>query len=897
MKRLIAVILTACTLLSLPCALYSAANNYSLVLQDLSYDEIPNRVSQGDCGFTVSSTAIYAHHLDESSEPRNDSGFQFYYISLSGYSGSFEGREDKPLDDWFIEYLDASLANLRANGGGCMVRATYGLDGQQKCEPTDFNILLEHVRQLSLLFSEYTDVISTVECGMIGAFGEMWGGLYSDSKSKAAVLDAWLTYLPEEISVNVRTAGEYMYYINNSDTFLNNYKSKTVNGITYPDRLNENNYWMYTFPGERFGRIGIYNDAMIQDGADGGTFPYADYDLPRAQIQRKGAFTFLANQSENANYGGEFSGNKGIYRWKVPTWMPLNAMSEFYKGRLSYYHGGNNAYRVTGKYHGEYVDTYYYNIDTANARLSVLKENVETVGSGMSYSVITDENDAKVYYPDRTYSEKMTYAEALETAAEYNATSTEGTAQAHIKTVITTGGWSSATVGDALIERIAQDNAVTADLDDYKGQSVAKFFEDHVGYRMVLRESYISESACAGSTLRIRGTVDNTGFANITKDKVTELVLTNDTNTYVLPTNINARSWKSAQRSTYADTVTLPADIAPGEYSVYMRVANKDNAGNTVAASAIAFANSGKYTYTTPASTYNVGTETFASCYDSTVHGNYIGKVTVTEFVPGVPSHVTVTFMDGDRVLESVSVPYAESAEHAVTPQRPTESFTKYTFERWVDESGNGVDLSMVTEDMTVYASYYEECEHPFTDLEADRFYTEAVEWALMNGVMNGTSDTLFSPDTVTNRAMIVTVLYRLQGAPATDAGEAPFTDVVRDSYYEDAVLWAYGTGVVNGTTESTFSPTDPLTREQFAAILWRYAAQIEGKDVSVATGASLDIYADYKEVSEYAKVPLLWASENGLITGTTPTTLSPKSGTTRAQTATILYRYMSVFS
>ncbi|MBQ8696269.1 MAG: DUF4832 domain-containing protein, partial [Clostridia bacterium] len=556
MKRILAAVLTLAMLLSL-CGVMTVAETAAtsadeLVLQDLSYDEVLYRVSQGDAGFTIGSTAIYAHHLSETSEPRNDKGFQFYYISLSAYSGSFDGRTDAPIDQWFLDYLDTSLANLQANGGGCMIRATYGLDGQEKCEPTDFNVLLGHVEQLSGIFAKYPDVITTVECGMIGAYGEMWGGLYSDLDHKLQVLDAWLTYLPDEISVNVRTVAEYYSYVNASEVFINNYKGQTVNGVTYPDKLDYNNFWMYTFLGEVFERIGIYNDAMLQDGNDGGTFPWHDTDNELALQLREGSFTFLGNQGDRSNYGGEFSGDTDeTYRYKLPYWMPANAISRFYQANLSYYHGGNAAYQNI--YKKAHTKTLYW-LETHKAeRERTLLENISAAGLGMTYSMVKDDNSVKVRYPDGTSSAVLAYDAAVALMDEYNAALSESDTQAVLtyKYTITTDGWDSATVDSTLFDAIAAKKTVTADLDDYIGQSAAKYFEDHVGYRIVLRESKISGEVVPGGTIRISGIVDNTGFANITKDKVTELVLSDGTNTYVVATDIDANSWKSAQRSTY----------------------------------------------------------------------------------------------------------------------------------------------------------------------------------------------------------------------------------------------------------------------------------------------------------------------------------------------------------
>ena len=251
----------------------------------------------------------------------------------------------------------------------------------------------------------------------------------------------------------------------------------------------------------------------------------------------------------------------------------------------------------------------------------------------------------------------------------------------------------------------------------------------------------------------------------------------------------------------------------------------------------------------------------------------------------------TVTFTDGGTILSEVTVKDGESVTVSA-PTRETSQFTEYTFEKWVDEYGSDVSLDNITADITVYALYATKCVHPFTDLKSGSYYTEAVEWALMNGVMNGTAATKFAPDAVTDRAMIVTVLYRLQGSPDVSRVKTPFTDVKAGDWYADAIAWAYSTGVVNGNSATTFDPKGKLTREQFATILYRYAKEVECEDVSVDDTTALDKYKDKGKISGYAKEAVLWANVSGLIGGVSATKLDPKSGATRAQMATILYRF-----
>ena len=153
----------------------------------------------------------------------------------------------------------------------------------------------------------------------------------------------------------------------------------------------------------------------------------------------------------------------------------------------------------------------------------------------------------------------------------------------------------------------------------------------------------------------------------------------------------------------------------------------------------------------------------------------------------------------------------------------------------------------------------------PFTDVrETDWFYDDVV-FAYENGLFSGTTATTFSPYAPMTRAMLVTVLYRLEGEPAA-TGRSGFSDVTIGSYYEAAVTWAADNGIVNGTSATTFSPSENVTREQMAAILCRYA---QYKQYGTSASASLSAFSDDAAVSTYAKAPLSWAVAEKLVNGT----------------------------
>ena len=173
-----------------------------------------------------------------------------------------------------------------------------------------------------------------------------------------------------------------------------------------------------------------------------------------------------------------------------------------------------------------------------------------------------------------------------------------------------------------------------------------------------------------------------------------------------------------------------------------------------------------------------------------------------------------------------------------------------------------------------------------FSDIARDAWYKDAVQYAYDQGLMTGVSDTEFAPEQTTTRAMIVSILARLENVTTAEA--AGFADV-DDEWYATAVNWAANVGVVNGYEDNTFRPNQPITREQLAAILMNYA-NYKGQDVSAR--ASLDNYTD--QPSTWAQEAMQWAVAEGLISGVTADTLQPQGAATRAQVAAILQRFLS---
>lgn len=174
----------------------------------------------------------------------------------------------------------------------------------------------------------------------------------------------------------------------------------------------------------------------------------------------------------------------------------------------------------------------------------------------------------------------------------------------------------------------------------------------------------------------------------------------------------------------------------------------------------------------------------------------------------------------------------------------------------------------------------------PFVDVNAADWFCEAVRYVYARGMMGGTGANTFSPGGTTTRAMIVTILHRLEGTPDAGAGTA-FTDVAGGAYYAQSVAWASANGIVNGFEDGSFRPGDAITREQMAAIFMRYARY---RGVDVTAQASLDSFPDQAKVSSYAREAMAWSVSTGLIGGMDGL-LVPGGSATRAQAATILMR------
>lgn len=170
-----------------------------------------------------------------------------------------------------------------------------------------------------------------------------------------------------------------------------------------------------------------------------------------------------------------------------------------------------------------------------------------------------------------------------------------------------------------------------------------------------------------------------------------------------------------------------------------------------------------------------------------------------------------------------------------------------------------------------------------FSDVGENAWYAGAVVYVRDHGLMSGTSGTTFSPDQEMTRAMLATVLYRAAGSPEV-SGSSLFSDVATGTWYHNAILWASQNGLVGGYGNGLFGVNDPVTREQMITIIWRYAGS--------PSDGSGSVFADAQQISSYARDAVSWSSANGVISGVGGNRFDPKGVVTRAQAATVLMNY-----
>ena len=346
------------------------------------------------------------------------------------------------------------------------------------------------------------------------------------------------------------------------------------------------------------------------------------------------------------------------------------------------------------------------------------------------------------------------------------------------------------------------------------------------------------------------------------KDSPTEFTITFDGNGGTLSVG--------SMTTTNQKLASLPSASRSGSYS-FDGWYTKKNGGTNVTTATVFSANTTVYAHWT---------------YTGGGGGGYNPPVT----------YYTLRFETGGG-SDIPSVREAYNAYIDLTGYVPT--WRGHTFIGWYSERSlmNKVSGVYLTRDMTVYAGWRVDENpntgaNPFTDVsEKDWFYGD-VMFVYENGLMLGTSKTLFSPHGTATRGMMATILWRMEGSPVPK-GKNSFTDVEAGKWYADAITWTAENSIFAGYGKDKFGPDDPITREQLAAIFYRY---VEYKGYDLTVKENLDKFKDADKITDYAKTAMQWAVGSGLVKGKSGNLLDPQGTATRAEIAAMLHRFIEKY-
>lgn len=546
----------------------------------------------------------------------------------------------------------------------------------------------------------------------------------------------------------------------------------------------------------------------------------------------------------------------------VMTMVPLQVFATDSKGSNIPWSGSNGSYSVNQNVtiSGTYTlsqDTYSINADTSGSAYSLTMDTIALTGDNTKLTVggtiqTSESGQAKFTLANTTYlmlqdvtAKNLVYITGLDT--EHRAL-TEARNEPTGGTVTISGGTFEAGLGLEDVKAIVQQTFTVKGGNLYVGE----------GASLTLNSGATVVGTIVGTKPTGMYTITlNARDSSFTLEGVSylkgESATVNYTGTYTLPTLDGNYRW--VNESGTPVTSVNPQDNNKTFYVDYSSGGGDHGGGGGGGGGGGSSSSSSRVTVA------------------STTHG----RVTVSPDNPKTGDTVTITVRPDDGyVLDTLTVTNASGKEVELTKVNDT----RYTF-------------VMPSSKVTVKATFVAEepSGMPFTDVASGAWYYDAVSFVYKRGLMSGTGDNLFSPNVTTSRGMIVTILYRLDGSPS--ASSAGFTDVTSGQWYTDAVNWAAANDIVAGYGNGLFGPNDTVTREQMAVILYRYA-QYKGYDTSASN--SLNGYTDVGGVSSWALTAMQWANAEGLINGTSSTTLSPTSGATRAEVAQILMRFCENF-
>ena len=371
------------------------------------------------------------------------------------------------------------------------------------------------------------------------------------------------------------------------------------------------------------------------------------------------------------------------------------------------------------------------------------------------------------------------------------------------------------------------------------------------------------------------------GYIHIYAQKFsTYAVAYTTTNTYTITLNANGGTVGSAALTTGADGLLASLPTPTRDGYTFDGWYTAERGGTQVTASTRFKADATIYAHWTPAYSGGAGgSSTYAVSVEDPAHG------TVKTDHAWASSGTTVTIIitpDRGYALDRLTVTDSRGNELPLTDR----GGGKYTFTM----PGGKVAVEAL---FTATETGHDCPSLGFADLSATAWYHEAVDYVLENGMMSGYGNGIFGPSNALSRAQLCQILYNLEGSPAV-TGSSIFADVADTAWYAGAVAWANTSGIAGGYGGGLFGPNDPVTREQLAAILYRYA-QYKGHDVAQG-GMAIREFSDCGSISAYAVEAMTWAVDTGVVGGYEDKALRPRDGATRAQAAQMLMNFLAEF-
>ncbi len=758
----------------------------------------------------------------------------------------------QPLTEDALAYIRDKLQQVRDGNGVALVRFSYDGAGYgwvdvehpeddyvdrlvADIEP-DKATLLGHIAQLKPILHEYEDVIMGVDGGMFGPWGEMHSTTFGTSpEAYAWLLNAWLDAVPESRSIIVQ-GGAFLSWYN--DAYRKNYTFENIDQIPAPKR------------GTPEARFGFFNDSYGYGEDEGDNYP-----------------NDWGSLSEGAGWPDDPLGDADTYdRGRVMTW--IRNQNNFYGGEAQGDATLWNTYPFVA-WEASYAQTVYLNAD---------------------YEKSVHNRWGAFHYTEENVTAKMTNAYEEPYKTEY-----------------------------AIFDPV------------YDGKTGAEYWRDRLGYRLVLREANASEWVAQNGILEFEGKIQNVGFGNIVNKKNVSAILKSKTDgeSYTALTNLDARDWRPDLDSRASNTAAYRdlnfsinmgtfGELPAGDYDIYLKI--NDPKETTLNKRSIRFANKGDDIWDADLGANLIGSTTVKSNSSSGSGGNGGSKAklpaetqqttketlkdgtVVTTVTDNATGNQTITVKTPDGTVAEINKPktgvitgkitLGSGVKRAVVsiPMKNADGGTvaiiihKDGTEEIIKGSvaGDGVLNVPVTGDVSIKIV---QNGMSFNDTNQAAWAKDAIAFVTARELFLGTGNGGFSPSKAMTRGMLATVLYRLAGEPTV--GASGFTDVNSGKYYTDAIAWAAQSGIVTGIGSNLFAPDREITREQLAAMLYRFAGSPGGR-------GTLDRFDDGRQVSEYARQASAWAIEQGITQGRTDTTIVPKANATRAEVATMLQRYIA---